>query len=396
MPTSLQARATLLVLALLATAGIALGWNKGQLPRREVTAPTAQVQRIEIVQGALNAPYETPPDLALYRDVIHDVRCGANYYDAAKQRIPQYGFPIGSPLNWRLPTYAWLFSMLPNKCWVQAVLLLLAVTGLFLAFRAQCRTSGVGYAGLTTFLLFGVVRWTFDGEAYLAQEVWAAVLILISLGAHALGSQQTEKRRNGEMEKQEWRWVAIVAGLAALFFRELALPYCGAAFVLAGWNRRWREAVMWGLGIIGFFAFFTWHVAQVRAQLAGTEVVASAGIGQWLRFGGLDFVLLTTRMNSLLFGAPGWLLWLYVLAALIGLARRADETSRLACLAALAYMAAFAIIGRPENFYWGLLPAPLLAWGTVDGIRAIAGYSNEKSTDAAGDNLAPDPAWRPA
>ena len=47
--------------------------------------------------------------------------------------------------------------------------------------RGREPASSIGEAGLTTFLLFGVVRWTFDGEAYLAQEVWAGALLVISV-----------------------------------------------------------------------------------------------------------------------------------------------------------------------------------------------------------------------
>jgi hypothetical protein len=345
---------------MLALAGLALGWNKGQLPRRE---------RPAIPAGS--AARTTAPDLALYRDMIVAVRGGANYYDAAREALPRYGFPIASPLNWRLPTYAWLLSRLPNKCWIQAVLLVLAVGGMWLAFIAESRRSSVGQAAITTFLLFGVIRWTFDGEAYLAQEVWAAVLILVSLAAHGLGNRESGGNRRSEVRGQAWRWLAVAAGLAALSFRELALPYCGIACLLAGWNRRWLEAAAWAAGIAAFFGFFAWHIGQVRAQLVGTEVAVAAGLSQWLRFGGLDFVLLTTRMNSLLFAAPACLLWLYLLASLVGLSRRRDESSQLACLAALAYLVAFAFVGRPENFYWGLMAAPLLPWGVAHAPRAI-------------------------
>jgi hypothetical protein len=350
--TLTAARAQLLVLGLLTAAGLALGWNGGQLPRRDLDA-SAQSQTA------------TAPDLQLYREIVTDVRSGRNYYDAACEKIPQFGFPISSPLNWRLPTYAWLFSWLPNKCWIQAVLLLLSLGGLLLACDAKRRQSGVGYAAATAFLLLGVVRWTFDGEAYLAQEVWAGVLVMMSIAAHGRG-------REGEKWNLAWRWLAVAAGILALFFRELALPYCGMACLVAGWNRRWREAATWAVGIAAFLGFFTWHVAQVRAQLAGTDVAAAAGLSQWLRLGGLDYVLLTTRMNSLLFHAPGWLLWLYLLASLLGLARQPGQTSQVACLSALAYLAAFAFLGRPENFYWGLLPAPLLAWGAAHGPRAVS------------------------
>jgi len=332
-------RAHLLILVVLLAAGLALGWNKGRLPERPIEPATSGEAR-------------TAPDLRLYREVVDEVRRGNDYYQVARQKIPQFGFPITSPLNWRLPTYAWVLALLPDRCSRQAALLGLSLVSLVLAFYAQRRTSPTSIAAASVFLLFGVVRWAFDGEAYLAQEPWAATLIVISLSAHALGGR--------------WRALAVACGTAALLFRELALPYCGVACLCAAWNRRWWESAAWAAGIALFFCFFAWHVGQVRGQLAGSETTAaSAGLAQWLRFGGLDFVLLTTRMNGLLFAAPAGLLWLYLLAALWGLAQRCDETSRLACLAALAYVSAFAIVGRSENFYWGLLPAPLLAWGAA-------------------------------
>jgi hypothetical protein len=300
------------------------------------------------------------PDLALYRYVIAEVRNGRNYYDIAHQQIPHYGFPIASPLNWRLPTYAWLLSRLPGQAWIQATLVSLSLFALWLAYSAQSRTVGVGYAAGTAFLLLGVVRWAIDGQAYLAQEPWAATLIVISLSTHAMGGDG------------RWRYLAIATGTLALLFRELVLPYCAAACLVAFCHRRWREAAGWSLGIGLFFGFYAWHVSQVQAQLAGSEVAAAAGLSQWLRFGGLDFVLLTTRMNGLLFAAPGWLLWLFVLAGLIGLTYRSNETNQLACLAAIGYLLAFAFVGRPENFYWGLMAAPLLAWGAIHAIGALA------------------------
>jgi hypothetical protein len=345
--SSLAARAYPYALAVIAVAGLLLGWNRGQLPRRDVD-PAAG--------AAANA---TAPDLDLYRQVVAQVRAGRGYYSVAREQIPAHGFPIGSPLNWRLPTYAWLFALLPGPIWIQALLVMLSAVALWLAFRAQMQASGLGYAVGTTLLLVGVVRWALDGDAYFAQEPWAATLIAISLSAHALGGR--------------WRIAAVASGTGALLFRELALPYCGIACLCAAWNRRWSETAAWGAGITLFFGLFAWHVAQVHDQLADVHVAGgSAGLSQWLRFGGLDFVLLTTRLNGLLFNAPSALLWLYLLAALVGLARRTDETSRLACLAALAYLAAFAIVGRPENFYWGLIPAPLLAWGVAAAPAALA------------------------
>lgn len=346
-------RALLALLCFLAVAGTALGWNRGQLPQREPLTAVA------------NTGSGLAPDLALYRDVIAEVRGGANYYTVAAQKIPHYGFPISSPLNWRLPTYAWLLSRLPPVC-IQPVLVALSVIALALAFGARLRTSGIGYAALTAFLLFGVVRWSIDGHAYLAQEPWAATLIIISLSAYSLGGLESG------VGIHCWRALAVTAGIAALMFRELALPYCGIALSIAAWNRRWLEAAGWLAGIAAFFAFYAWHMNQVHAQLAAAGAASSSSLAQWLRFGGLDYVLLTTRMNSLLFHAPGWLLWLYLLVALVGLGRQPTETNQLACFTALAYLLAFAVLGRPENFYWGLLPAPLLAWGAAQAPALIA------------------------
>lgn len=349
----LEARAKLAILGLIALAGLTLGWNKGQLPERDSSPPATAAGNDNI-----------SPDLALYSEVITEVRAGRNYYEVAREKIPSYGFPIGSPLNWRLPTYAWTLSCLRCGGQIQLLLIGLSILALGLTFAAHCRTSSVGIAALATFLLFGVLRWAIDGYAYLAQEPWAATLMLISLAAGSLGSGSQPKSIG-------WRCLSVAAGIAALLFRELALPYCAAACLLATWNRRWLEAAAWAAGIGLFFAFFAWHVGQVKAQLAGIEVAASAGLAQWLRVGGLDFVLLTTRLNSLIFAAPACLLWLYLLLALIGLARGKDETSQIACLASLGYLLAYAVIGRPENFYWGLLPAPLLAWGFAQAPRAI-------------------------
>jgi hypothetical protein len=242
---------------------------------------------------------------------------------------------------------------------------------MWLTFVATCRRTGVGPAALTTFLMFGVLRWTLDGYAYLAQEVWAAALIVTSLAAASLASGRDGEGKSG---RQGWQWLAVGTGVLALLFRELVLPYCGISFLVAAWKRRWWEAATWAAGVVLFFAFFAWHVGQVKAQLTGLEIAdaGGAGLSQWLRFGGLDFVLLTTRMNSLLFAAPGWLLWLYVLLALVGLSRGRSESSQLACLTALAYIVAFAIVGRPENFYWGLMPAPFLAWGIGEMIAACS------------------------
>ena len=344
-----ESRVTLACFGLIALVGVVAGWGQGKLPRRGPRPAIAETN-------------STTPDLALYQSVISDVRQGRDYYDAAHERIPQFGFPISSPLNWRLPTYAWLLSLLPNKCWIQGVLLLLGIAGLWLTYAAERLTLDVLPAAFTTLVMFGVFRWVLDGDAYLAQEVWAGVLIMISVAALRLGENSWK-----------WRVLAASAGIAALLFRELALPYCLVAGGLALWQRRYWEAALWGKGLVGFGLLLVWHVLEVRAELAEDGLTGGgAGLAQWIRCGGIDFVLLTARMNSLLFHWPAAILWLYLLLSLIGLANRIDFASRVCCLAALLYVVAFAIVGRPENFYWGLMYAPLLPAGASAGLVALA------------------------
>jgi hypothetical protein len=344
--TPWQARSALVLLASLAVVGSVASWNKGNLPRPLPTrdAPAA-------ADRSSASADETAPDLQLYRDVVAAVHHGENYYAAVKPQLRKHGFPVRSTFNWRLPTYAWLFSWLPGPWAIQALLVILAATGLVLHFQSELNSRGFAAAAISGFLLIGVVKWSVDGLAFYTQELWAAVLILISLGA--AGRKETG-----------WRVLTIVAGIAALLFRELALPYCFWAAILAGWHRRWIDAAAWTGGIGLFFAFLYWHSQQVAAQLTPADLqTAGGGISPWLKFGGLDFVLLTTRMNAFLFTAPGPLLFLYLLAAIAGLASIREERYTLQFAAAASYLAAFCLVGMSINFYWGLLFAPLLPAG---------------------------------
>lgn len=342
-----QAKLVLTLLGVIAIIGVIASWNKGNLPQRAEPSPVEAT-------AAPSAPAEnSAPDLQLYRDVTAAVARGENYYVAAKPELIKHGFPVRSTFNWRLPTYAWLFALLPGPWAIQGLLVLLAAVGLALYFQAEVTTQGLFAAIVSSFLMLGVVKWSVDGLAFYTQEMWASVFILISLGAIA-------------RKETSFRVLAIVAGLFALFFRELALPYCFWAGMFAAYHCRWREAAAWSGGIVLFFAFLYWHSQQVAAQLTTEDLKKTgAGIGQWLAYGGLDFVLLTTRMNSLLFAAAGPVLFLYLLLALLGLATVREERHALQFAAAVSFLAAFCLVGMKINFYWGLLFAPLLPAGVA-------------------------------
>lgn len=293
-------------------------------------------------------------DLKYYREVVTRVGNGENYYDVANERLRYWGFRVGSTFNWRLPTYAYVLGSLPSPQWIRAVLLILAGLGMLLTLVAEASELGLLAAPATVLLQVGVSAWALDGDAFLAQEVWAGILILVSVAAAGCAASSPR-----------WRSVAVAAGLLALFFRELVLPYCLIAGVLAGWHGRRSEAAVWLSGIVLFALYLWWHAQQVAARLTPADRAGSQGILEWVQFGGLSFDIMATRMNAFLMNAPGWLVFLYLLLALIGLLSWRSEQGLLLSLTTLAYLFAFAVIGRSMNFNWGLMFAPLLPFGIV-------------------------------
>jgi hypothetical protein len=205
-----------------------------------------------------------------------------------------------------------------------------------------------------------VAAWSLVGDAYYAQEVWAGLLILLSVSAAGCS-----------VYSPRWRIVAVATGLLALFFRELVLPYCVIAGLLAFWHRRRLEAFAWFAGIALFAFFLWWHGQHVAAKLTPEDRVASAGVMDWIVFGGLPFDVMATRMNAVVMLLPGWLVFVYLLLGVVGLVSWRSEQGMLLTLTTLAYLAAFAIVGKPMNFNWGMMFAPLLPFGVVRAPAAL-------------------------
>ena len=310
-------------------------------------------------------------DLKYYRIVVERVGQGENYYDVAREQLPAWGFPINSPFNWRLPTYAYLLGALPGPEWIRAVVALIGFAGLGLCLAAEFRDIDFVPACGTGLLLLGVATWPLAGDAFLAQEVWAGMLILLSVGAAGCAPYSPR-----------WRVVAVAAGLLALFFRELVLPYCLFAGVLAFWYGRRIEGAVWLAGVALFFAYLRWHGQQVAQQLPPGEQGGGLGMAAWVQFGGLGFDLMATRMNAFVMPLPGWAILLYLLLALIGLLAWEGERGRLLALTTVAYLFAYAVIGRSMNFNWGLMFAALLPFGVVRAPAALRAVVRNWSGEA--------------
>jgi hypothetical protein len=297
-------------------------------------------------EAAPGAELEGGKDLQAYRAIVERVHHGESYYSAAAEELRSGGYSSSSVFNWRLPTYAWLLGSFPKPEWGQVLLCLLAVAALALANRADRQDGNLWRSFVLLLAMLGAFLWCIDGDAYFSQELWAGVLIAVSVGAFAVGLRA---------------W-GVAAGLAALMMRELALPYVLVSMVFAWREKHWREVGIWCSGFVVFVLFFCWHAVQVNRHLTGTEYVEADG---WIQFGGPAFVISTAQMNVWLFRLPAWAALLYVIAAILGLAIWRGPVAVRISVTVGVYMLAFLVVGKPFNNYWGLLYVALLPWGLV-------------------------------
>ncbi len=292
----------------------------------------------------------TPPDgsdLLLYQRIIERVHSGESYYNAAGSELRAAGYATGSPFNWRSPTYAWFIGSLPTPAWGQLILVVCSIATAIMAYTVVLREGGPWKAVGLLLPLLGALIWCIDGPppAFLSQELWAGTLIALSVCAYAT---------------TRWR-LGVAAGLAALFYRELALPYCLISLFLAWRQKRHREVAIWLAGLAVYGVFLTYHILEVSHRITEADRVPTS----WIQFGGTGFLLTTCRMNSFLFRLPSWVTALYLPLSLFGLVGWRGWTAARVGLTVVAYLTAFAVVGQPFNDYWGLLYAALLPFGLV-------------------------------
>lgn len=288
-------------------------------------------------------------DIALYRAVVDRVHAGESYYDANFAERIARGYPTQSVFNCRMPTPFWLLGYLPDPAWGKWLLVLVALAAAGTLFQALLRDDAEhpGRAFACMVVLSGPLLLCGLGEIYLMPVLWSGVLIALSVGLYGV-------------ERPHW---AVVAGVAALALRELALPYCLLCILLACRERRWGELLAWAIALAAWLAFFAWHAHEVLRRVPPDALAHASG---WMCLGGVTFVISTVRLNSVyLLVAPPWLAAIYFAAAMFGLAGWSSRLGTRVGLTVSLYVAALAVAGMPTNAYWGLMIAPLLALGAV-------------------------------
>jgi hypothetical protein len=111
------------------------------------------------------------------------------------------------------------------------------------------------------------------------------------------------------------------------------------------------------------------HASSAHAAMGPGAVAHVQG---WIRWQGLPFVFSTAGWYAWAMLAPRILVPLVVAGGLAAAAGSSAPTQLR--LGIPAYVIAFSVIGQPFNSYWGLVTAPLWAFGvaySVEGVRWV-------------------------
>ena len=286
----------------------------------------------------LAAAATTQTDTALYRAIIADMRAGEPYYPAAAHELRRGHYPLRPFVTFRLPTTAWAYARLGGGAMEVAQWLLMAAVILAWARRARLalpRATFVLFLLLIGLGPIGLVQPTVG----LFPETWAAMLLALAIALDRPGGS---------------RW-AMLAGLAALLFRELALPMVLLFAALALARREWRAAIGWGATLLLFAIVMALHATAV-SQVVRPDDLPSPG---WSGLLGPGFALRGLAMSTTAILLPIVAAALLFALSLFGwLSSQADWAPRAAAMI-VGYVALLALFARPDTFYWALMAAPL-------------------------------------
>lgn len=293
----------------------------------------------------------TDTDLALYQAIAGRVGRGEDYYEAAVLEQRARGYPLRPAFTVRLPTLAWTLGIIGVATANLLLKLLMIVALLAFAFRlkpvagSRAAWAGASFIAACAMVLLTVPAMTFWHES------WAALLIILSI---AFRGRKT--------------WLpSVFLGLLAVLFRELALPYL-AVMAFFAWRERGRlEAAAWAFAILVGIAAMAAHASMLSFHVTAADP-ASPG---WSGMGGWPFILGMMKLCSPLLFLPIWAIALLVPLALLGWAGLTGLIGERIAILLFGYIAAFMLLGRPDNFYWGLLIAPLLPVGLAFAPRAL-------------------------
>ncbi len=300
-------------------------------------------------------PGAEPPawmrDLALYQDIARRVGSGESYYVAAPAEHRRRGTPLRPAVTVRPPVLAEAVGALgePVMFILQAGVALAVFVLLALRLTDAPGSRLARYAGMA--IAAASIGVLVDHDNAVIHDVWAGLLIALAL-----------------ILRTPERWLASIAvALLAATMRELAAPFLLVMLAAALVERRWREAVAWGVALMmaGAFLMLHWHWVDLVTSAQDT---ASEG---WVRARGWPGVIATCTRATGLALLPLWLGGILIPLAVAGWASVERSLALRVTLWLGGMMIMFMLIGRANNLYWGALIAPLLPVGIAFAPRAM-------------------------
>lgn len=282
-------------------------------------------------------------DVQLYAGVTARVADGEDYYAVLADELPARGYATRPVFNWRLPTLTWMNAMLPSTAWSQGLLILVGF-GVVMAWARllQIEIPRVATAGIPVLVM--CMGGMFMKNTAVLHEAWAGLFIAASLACWGLSRPR----------------LSIVLGAAALLIRELSLPFVVLMAAMAWRESRKKEAFAWAGIAVLVGAAWLWHASHVRPLIPADGMSKS-----WLVMGGWGFALSTAQANPFLLLLPAWLVALIVPVVWAGFWSWQSALGHRLAFVVTGYLGFFMIAGRPENWYWGFLIAPLIGLGAL-------------------------------
>ena len=337
-----QLKARIVLVALL----IFIGLNV-VMPRLAST-PFPVKPAVQTAQSAAK-PAEDGKDLLLYRAINQRVINGENYYVVATSEHRDRNYPLKPFVTVRPPTLALLAGII-GPYGLNAVLWALMAATVYVWWqRLSTEFLTERHRPLAIFLIGLTVA--AHPKMAVMHESWAGVLILLSIGLH---------------DQKRW-WPSVFTGFLAVAFREIALPYLLLMAALALLQRRWSESAGWLTAICAEAAFLAWHATEV-AKVVLPNDQASQG---WLLSGGWPYAFNFLKKCTALNLVPDIVSQVFIALTLFGWLAWKHSTGLASFLLICGYAFVFMIIGRAENFYWGMLVGPLLFGGLVFAPRGL-------------------------
>ena len=255
----------------------------------------------DLVAGESGMEPKAPPrheDFELYRAIEGRVAAGQDYYQAAVTEQRARNYPLRPGLTVRLPTLATAHALLGRNVMQGLSVLLLLATAAAWWIRLGAEPGGKRIRPYAVLLIFVASALVLNRDLQVLHEIWAGVLVALSLGLHRPG-----------------KWAASLAVAAiAIAVRELALPFVMLMGALAFWRRDLREGLAWSALFIAYLLGLLLHVSAISAQVGPADPMGPG----WLAVDGYAGFLSKTVLSSQLRFLPHWIAAPLVVLAVLG------------------------------------------------------------------------------